>query len=34
LENAQELVEEFKRKYGKNNRKIRGQEKKENNRDY
>jgi len=34
LENAQKLVEEFEREYRKDDRKVRRQEKKENNRDY
>ena len=34
LENAQELVKEFEREYGKDNREVRKQEREENNREY
>jgi len=34
LENAQDLVEEFEKEYGKDNREVRRQEREENNREY
>jgi len=34
LENTQELVEEFKKEYGKDDRKVRRQEKEKGNKDY